>query len=225
MRILKTSSKFFISTTLLLSACALGASAFAATSIKVTSAPSGAKIFLNGEDQHRTTPATLRNLEEGKKYKIELKRKGYKDYETSLKPVAGTNHIQANLEKEKEKQKKEETSSKKSSTKTKTDESSGTAVERTFGYKKIYKEGTYGWLEVSTAPQGAVVSIDDHRQVGLTPNKYKLPVGTVKVSVVIKGKAMREFSGVKIRAGETTTLEPIDFRDEVSQPNMKPLLK
>jgi hypothetical protein len=223
MKIFKNASKLFFSIIIFLLACTLGTKIFAATSIKVTSAPSGARIFLNGDDQHRTTPATLRNLEEGKKYKIELKRKGYKDYETSLKPKAGVNKVHADLEKEK-KEKNEETSSKKSSTKTKTDESSGTAVERTLHYNKIYKEGTYGWLEVNTTPQGAVVYIGDHRQVGLTPNKYKLPVGTVKVSVVIKGKAMREFPDVKIRAGETTTLDPIDFRDEVGRPKTKPLL-
>jgi hypothetical protein len=192
---------------------------FSAPSLKITSAPSGAKIYLNGEDQRRVTPATLKNLEEGRKYKIQLERTGYKNYETHLKVEKGTNHIHANLTQEKQEKPH------KTEAKTKADESSGTAVERTFGYKKMYREGTYGWLEVHTTPNGAVVFINNKRQVGLTPNKYKLPVGTVKVSVVIRGKAVRNFSEVTIRSGQTTALEPIDFRDEITRPNTKNLLK
>jgi len=197
-----------------------------AATVKVTSSPAGAKIVVNELDQGRLTPAVLKNLEEGKKYKIRLLKKGYKEFETSLKVQTGTNQVHGDLERE---AKKEETvqamkKEKVKESKGKVDESDGSKVERAFGYNKMYKEGTYGWLEVSSIPNGAVVYINEERQGGPTPNKYKTPVGTVKVSVVIKGKAVREFSNVKIKPGETTTLEIIDFRDETRRANTKPLL-
>jgi len=202
----------------------------AGTSVRVTSTPSGARIIINDLEQNRITPATFKNLEEGKKYKFRLTKKGYKNFDTSLKLQAGTNEVHGNLEREVKKDEKapaketKKESEKDKKNKSQTDDSSGSKVERALGYNKMYKEGTYGWLEVTTFPNGAVVYINDERQVGTTPNKYKTPIGTMKVSVVIKGKAVREFSNVKIRAGETTALEPIDFRDEVERPNTKPLL-
>ena len=205
-------------------------SAFAVTtSVRVTSSPSGARIIINDLEQNRLTPATIKHLEEGKKYKFRLVKKGYKNFETGLKIESGTNEVHGDLEKEvKKEQKSDSKENKKESERNKdkaqVDESNGSKVERAFGYNKMYKEGTYGWLEVSTFPNGAVVYINEERQVGTTPNKYKTPIGTFKVSVVIKGKAVREFEKVKIRPGETTTLEPIDFRDEVQRPNTKPLL-
>src|SRR4030095_3199053 len=185
-------------------------SSFAAVSLKITSTPANARILLHGEEQKNDTPHTLKNLEDDKKYKVKLKKEGYKDFETQVKSKCGTLHIHADLHKE---------------AKDKASPSDGSAVERTFGYNKIYKEGTYGWLEVSTTPSGAVVYVDDKRQVGPTPNQYKLPIGRVKVSVVIKGKAVREFPSVNISAGKVTKLAPIDFRDEVGRPNTEPLLK
>ncbi|MBL7684550.1 MAG: PEGA domain-containing protein [Deltaproteobacteria bacterium] len=98
-------------------------------------------------------------------------------------------------------------------------------VVEAFKYEKDYAEGTYGWLEVSTSPQGAIVYINDKRQPGPTPNRYKFPAGTVKVSVVIKGKASKEISGIKIKKNETTVLDPIDFRDEITRPNTRNLVK
>jgi len=202
----------------------------AGTSVRVTSTPSGARIMINDLEQNRVTPATFKNLEEGKKYKFRLAKKGYKNFETSLKIQAGSNEVHGDLEREVKKEEKPEAketkkeSAKAKDSKAQVDDSNGTKVERAFGYNKMYKEGTYGWLEVTTFPDGAVVYVNDERQVGKTPNKYKMPVGTFKVSVVIKGKAAREFDKVKIRSGETTTLEPIDFRDEVQRVNTKPLL-
>ncbi len=174
-------------------------SSFAAVSLKITSTPAKARILLNGEEQKKTTPATLKNLEDDKKYKVKLMKEGYKDFETQVKSKCGILHIHADLHKE---------------TKDKGSPSDGSAVERTFG-----------WLEVSTTPSGAVVYVDDKRQVGPTPNLYKLPIGRVKVSVVIKGKAVREFPSISISAGKVTKLAPIDFRDEVGRPNTEPLLK
>src|SRR4030095_11029680 len=197
---------------------------FAASSLRITSAPSKARILLNGEEQKKPTPTTLKNVEEGKKYKVKLKKDGYKDFETEVKGIAGVIHVHADLKKN-PKAKDSSKESSKSASKDKTDAASGSAVERAFGYNKIYKEGTYGWLEVSTTPSGAAVYIDDKRQVGPTPNQYKLPIGKVKVSVVIKGKAVREFPVVSIAAGQVTKLAPIDFRDEVGRPNTEPLLK
>lgn len=194
----------------------------ATTLLKITSTPSGARVIVNDIDQGRITPTTLKNLKEEKKYKIRLVKKGYREFETSIKLQVGSNLIHGDLEKEEKTAKAPE---KKKEPKAVIDESDGTATERAFGYNKIYKEGTYGWLEVNTIPQGAVVYLDDKRQVGLTPNKYKVPVGTYKISVVIRGKSARDFPGVKIRAGQVTSLETVDFRDDITRPNTRDLLK
>lgn len=198
-------------------------SVFSATALlRISSTPSGARVIVNDIDQGRITPATLTNLEAGKKYKIRLTKKGYEEYQTNVKLEVGSNRIHGDLEKLEKISKKSEP---KKETKAVTDESDGTATQRAFGYNKIYKEGTYGWLEVSSVPQGAVVYLNDQRQVGLTPNKYKVPIGNYKVSVVIRGKSAREFPGVKINAGHVTTLETVDFRDEITRPNTRDLLK
>ena len=104
------------------------------------------------------------------------------------------------------------------------DEKNATSVERAFGYNKMYKKGTYGWLYVASIPNKAVVYVNGKRQSGVTPNKFKLPTGTVKVSVVIPGKAKQDFSGVKILSGKTTTLQTVDFRDNIVRSNTDPLM-
>jgi|GEM_PF-6251019 len=200
----------FLALAFLLFFAAFIPSSFAASSMRVTSTPSGARIFLNGKEQLKPTPTTLKNLAEGKKYKVKLKKDGYKDFEAEVKSKEGAVHIHADLRK---------------GPKGKTEPPEGSAVERALGYNKIYKEGTYGWLEVTTVPQGAVVYVDDKRQGAQTPNQYKLPIGKVKVSVVIKGKAVREFPSVNISAGQVTKLAPIDFRDEVGRPATEPFFK
>ncbi|GEM_PF-4412320 len=95
---------------------------------------------------------------------------------------------------------------------------------KAFKYEKNYKEGTYGWIEISSFPSGAVVYLNNKRQHSLTPNKFKTPVGTYKVAVVIRGKASREIKGVKVKAGQTTPLETVDFRTEITRPNTRNLL-
>jgi len=66
--------------------------------VQVTSNPSGAHIFVNGEDTGKTTPTTL-ELDPGA-YTITLKLEGYEEWGTSIRLEAGTNPpIEATLTK------------------------------------------------------------------------------------------------------------------------------
>lgn len=58
----------------------------------VKSSPDGAKIYLNGKDSGKTTPASIPNLKLNEGYTIKLTKEGYKDWEknvnlTNAKPV------------------------------------------------------------------------------------------------------------------------------------------
>lgn len=48
-------------------------------SLKVSSNPTGAEIFLNNQDTGKKTPATFKDLEVGELYQIKLKRGGYQE--------------------------------------------------------------------------------------------------------------------------------------------------
>jgi len=54
-------------------------------SIRVTSSPSGAVIYLNKRSTGKTTPATLSGLDVGKSYRIGLAKDGYRDYSERIK--------------------------------------------------------------------------------------------------------------------------------------------
>lgn len=76
-------------------------------SIKISSIPVGAKIFLDNKDTRKTTPATLKDIKPGK-HAVRLTKKGYVDWKTTVKVVAGKEAlveailVRAAAEKEKE---------------------------------------------------------------------------------------------------------------------------
>jgi serine/threonine protein kinase len=53
-------------------------------SIRVTSTPSGATIYLNRRATKKRTPATLSGLEVGKRYRVGMAKSGYRDYSTNV---------------------------------------------------------------------------------------------------------------------------------------------
>ncbi len=70
-----------------------------ACSIKITSNPSGAKIYGSGIRLQNRTPYTMADLVPGS-YKIELIKDGYKEYKTTVKVAAGEEaEVNAVLEK------------------------------------------------------------------------------------------------------------------------------
>lgn len=172
--------------------------------IRVTSSPAGASVIIDGKRTYQKTPTFFRGLEEGKNYRISLQKRGFETYETEVRIDAKKGRIHADLiplkpSKENKKHARSE---------------DGHSIEKALGYGKIYRKGTYGWLEVRTLPPGATVYIDGERQGGSTPNRYKVLVGVKQVSVVIPGKTKRDFSRVKIKPGQITDLGKIDFRDD-----------
>ncbi len=188
----------------------VGISSSFAYSLKLTSSPSRAKIFINGVQLKNRTPVIVTQLTKGKKYQIFMKKNGFEEYQTIFKSQEDFKGLHADLS-SKDKSVKE-------GWRTALDENNATSVQRAFGYDKMFKKGTYGWLYVGSVPNKATVFINDKRQSGVTPNNFKTPIGVVKVSVVVPGKAKQDYSRVLIKAGETTNLGVIDLRDPMNRP-------
>jgi len=64
-------------------------------SIKISSTPPGASIFINGKPTGKTTPATISGLEQGKNYTISLSKNGYES--TARTIFLGQTETAANL--------------------------------------------------------------------------------------------------------------------------------
>lgn len=78
-------------------------------SVKITSVPSGARIYVNNNDSGRTTPTTLSDLEVGKRFNIRLAKNGYQDAHRSVDITsAGTTNVSGTLAKIQEKPKEEQ---------------------------------------------------------------------------------------------------------------------
>lgn len=73
----------------------------AATGIRVSSTPSGARIWLDQKDTNRATPAELEGLEPNRSYRVALRLKGHTTWvqELTLKP-GETLELRANLQSE-----------------------------------------------------------------------------------------------------------------------------
>lgn len=188
----------------------IGASTSFAYSLKLTSSPQGAKVFINGKPLQNRTPVIVTELSKGKKYQIYMKKKGFEEYSTIFRTQDNFKGLHADLTSKNESVPDE--------WRTELDENNATRLQRAFGYDKMFKKGTYGWLYVGSIPNKAMVYINDQRQSGVTPNTYKVPSGIVKVSVVVPGKSKQDYSRVRVRSGETTNLGVIDLRDQSNRP-------
>jgi len=188
----------------------IGVSTTFAYSLKLTSSPSRAKVFINGVELRNRTPVIVTQMTKDKKYKIFMKKNGFEEYQTIFKTEDDFKGLHADLtSKHKEVPNGWQTA---------IDENNSTRLQRVFGYDKMFKKGTYGWLYVGSIPNKATVYVNDKRQSGVTPNTFKIPSGVVKVSVVVPGKAKQDYSRVKVRPGETTNLGVIDLRDPMNRP-------
>lgn len=77
-------------------------------SIKISSTPIGAKIFLDNKDTGKSTLATLKNIKPGR-HTIKLTKSGFVDWKTTVKVVAGQEAVvEAILVKAAAEEKKEE---------------------------------------------------------------------------------------------------------------------
>jgi serine/threonine protein kinase len=180
-------------------------------SVKISSTPAGARIFLNGAGTGKTTPATLEKLESGKKVTIGLVKDGYSDWSRTV-----------TVEKEKATplyaalKEIPKTAPTPPAEEPKTPERAS-VPERSVEPEKAVS-GRPGSLSISSDPSGAEVYVNAEYK-GTTPIKVSnINPGTVKV-VVNKDGYMRYTSSVRIEPGETKSLGTIQlggFYGEVS---------
>ncbi len=73
------------------------ASAISMSIVSIVSDPSGARIFIDGEDTRYMTPGSI-NVPTNKEFKVMLKRSGYLNYEITQKAIDPTINLRANLD-------------------------------------------------------------------------------------------------------------------------------
>lgn len=194
----------------------------------MTSDPGGAKIFLNGENTGRTTPATLENLSPGKRVTVSLVQKGYEDWRKTI-TVEGerTTPVYASLKKEAsstpKEVKKEAPPPPPPPTPAPTPapprETSPPPEER-----PVSVAGKPGSLSISSDPSGADVHINSEFK-GKTPLRLNnVTPGTLKIAVSKDGY-MRQTTTVKLSPGESKSVGTIKLGGmfgEISVNSMPP---
>lgn len=204
-------------------------------SVKVTTSPSGAKVYLNNNDTGKTTPTTIEDLEVGKRYTFKLARNGYRDAFRSVDiEKEGTTNIRGTLSKIPEKPKEEA-----QTVKQKLDEAAkklqelekekaaelAKQREREAQRKKEQeqakkeqpketpkeKEATpakVAYVSVGSSPKGADVFINGVKR-GRAPGKFKVDSGKPTEITISKSGLSTVTRVVTVRPGETRSLGTI----------------
>lgn len=179
--------------------------------------PGGAKIFLDGLDTGKVTPAKLDNLEVGKTFALRFTRDGFEPLEKIIRleganPVSiieGLTAIKKEIPVEipkppekpivKEEKKKPE---EKEKPKEEAKKEEKKKVEPPLPPPSV--SGT-GNIQVASRPSGADVFINGENR-GTTPLNVKTQAGTVKVLITKGADIMPCRETVQLRPGETATL-------------------
>lgn len=199
-------------------------------SVKVTSNPSGATILLDNNNTGKATPATLGDLEVGKRYAIRLSRNGYQDITRSLeiqdegvatlsetlkKIEEKPKETQSVAEKLKESQQKlkqleQEKEAKKQEVASTPKEPPKKEAPKIEAPQKEGPEATVAYISVNSDPKGADVFINGVKK-GTSPGKFQVSPGKpVEVSVSKKG-ASTITKVVTLRPGETRSLGTLNL--------------
>ncbi len=164
--------------------------------IQVNSTPSGATILLNGKNTGKTTPATLSQIEAGKKATVSFRLEGYEE-------TARTVSVESN-----------KTASVSASLKKKVQVA---PVEPTKPVKPVEDPTPSGpaSLSISSDPSGAEVYINSESK-GTTPLRVSgLTPGNVKV-IISKDGYVKYSGSVNVSAGETKSMGTIRL-DSIKQ--------
>ncbi len=148
-----------------------------AGTLRISSRPPGASVWLDGADTGRKTPAELEGLDRSRKYAVELRLKGYRPWRREL-DFAGAERlaIEADLIRK------------------------ATAAPRTVGKKPAI-------LNISSMPVWAWVYIDGKKQARPTPLfGVRLSPGVHKVRLVNPRLGISVVRRVVIKPGEKRDL-------------------
>ncbi len=180
-------------------------------SIRVTSNPSGAKIYLNNDDTGTVTPGVIPNIEVGKRYNLRLSKTGFQDVfrtiELNQKQMVNIN----------ESLKKFETgtppTTKETPTTPTTTQKEPPKKTPTETPKKEPTESSGGdsFVSLSTNPKGADIFINGVRQ-GSSSGKFKVSANSPVEITVTKTGLATVTKVVNIRPGETRNLGTIELK-------------
>ncbi|HCU25836.1 MAG TPA: hypothetical protein DF383_12530, partial [Deltaproteobacteria bacterium] len=177
--------------------------------IRVTSSPSGARVYLDNKDTGLSTPATLAELEVGKNYTVRLARQGYREVVRSVElsgkqgaavsekllkidektPQEIAEQKLQELERQKELQRQKERKTK--------EEPPTQAVADTY-------------LSLSSNPKGADVFINGVRK-GNTPGRWKVAAASPLEITLSKSGFSSVTKVVTLRPGETRNLGTLNL--------------
>lgn len=204
-------------------------------SLRVTSSPSGARVYLNNNDIGRTTPTTIGNLEVGKRYTVRLARNGYRDAHRSMeiqsqstasirqtltkieeKPKEVTKSAQDKLKEAAEKLKQLEKQKQKELAEIKKKEiEKKTAEAKKEVIKKDVPKATVAFVSVSSSPKGADVFINGVKR-GRAPGKFKITPGKPAEVTISKSGLSTVTRVVTLRPGETRSLGTINLKGKTA---------
>jgi serine/threonine protein kinase len=198
--------------------------------LSISSDPSGAKVYLNGDSTGKTTPTTLENLTPGKRVNVVLVQKGYEDWRRTY-TVEGsrTLPIYASLKKTEQTPPPTPTVSttptKKPEEKPYTPPPTPTPRETPpVEERPVATGGKPASLGVSSDPSGADVYVNSEYK-GKTPLRVNnVSPGTIKLAVSKDGY-MRSTQTVKISPGENKSVGTIKLGGmfgEISVNSMPP---
>lgn len=194
--------------------------------VKVTSNPTGARIYVDNNNTGQNTPAMVSNLEVGKRYTIRLSRTGYRNVTRSIQPEKeGTTNLRENLvkieekpqdttaqEKIKEAQEKlKQMEAQKEKEKEQAKETAKTTPKEKEKEKEKEPAAKVAHLSVSSSPRGADVFINGVRR-GSAPGKFKVKPGSPLEITVSKRGLNTVTKVVTLRPGETRNLGTIKLK-------------
>ena len=156
-------------------------------SLRVSSKPSGAKIYLNGKSTGKKTPATLADLKIGNTYKLRLDMNGYKSAYRNKAMKKESEKLYTTLTKQKTEIKKPSKAPTPS--------------------RPVVSGGKPGKVKIKSNPSGAEVFINSEYK-GKTPLTVSVPAGSASVLVSKQGQS-RHSQTVTVRSGKTLNMGTI----------------
>lgn len=206
-------------------------------SIQVTSTPPGAAIVLDNNSTGKSTPATLSELEVGKRYAIRLSRTGYQDITRSVDiQTEGVTSVRETLKKveekpqeaqtamdkmkeaeerlkqlEKEKAAKQQEVATPKQEPAKTEQAKKTQeTPKQEEPKKEEPASTVAYISLSSDPKGADVFINGVKK-GNAPGKFQVTPGKPTEISVSKSGSGTITKVVTLRPGETRSLGTLNL--------------
>ena len=179
-------------------------------SIRVTSSPSGAKIYIDGKYSGRSTPSTIKDLSSGS-HKIKLEQSGYKTWSRTIEIKPGETISQSGTLTASAPSAPQYTKP----TPTPTPTPTQPTYRPTPQPPQKTRTGGTGTVKISSDPSGADVFIGGEYK-GKTPLTTNVPAGNTKV--IINKEGLQRYSrSVNVESNKTVKLTNIKLGNMYGQ--------